>query len=161
MDAKIPSKRALNELLHICGLWRDYLNLISSSHVGDIAEFDRRFALEVGKEIRRVGIECGDSAQLNSNLRKLFSDVASKMQDRGITVTPGIKCGLKMFPKVMQFHSDRMLILVNFSSHLDKAGWCGLLDKHKHYLRGKVYYSTELLSAVLYSALSKMTTSRL
>ena len=121
-----------------------------------LQNFDRRFALEVGKEIRRVGIECGDSAQLNSNFRKLFSDVASKMQDRGIAVTPGIKCGLKMFPKVMQFHLDRMLILVNFSSRLDKAGWCGLLDKHKHYLRGKVYYST-----VLYSTLSKMTTSRL
>ena len=117
--------------------------------------------MEVGKEIRRVGIECGDSAQFNSDLWKLFCHAASKMQDRGIAVTLGIKCGLKMFPILMNFHSDRMLVLVNFSSRLDKAGWCGLLDKHKHYLRRKLHYSTELLTVVLHSALSKMTASRL
>ena len=161
MDGKIQSKHALNELLNICGLWRDYLNLISSSTVVDVTEFDRRFAVEVGKEIRRVGIEYGDRAQLNSDLWKLFSDIVSKMQDRGIAVTLGMKCGLKMFPMVMEFHSDRMLMLVNFSCRLDKAGWCGLLDKHKHFLRRKLHYSTDLLTAVLYSALTKMTISAL
>lgn len=60
MDVKILSKRVLNELLYICGFWRDYLNFISFFYVGDIVEFDRRFVLEVGKEIRRVGIECGN-----------------------------------------------------------------------------------------------------
>lgn len=153
------NKRALGQMLHDCGLWSLYVNGIGS--VKNIGEFDKRFALQVAEEIHLLGIQCGESAQLNSALKSVYDRTASKCREQGIAVHLGIRAGIRIFPVLIRFHTDRMLALVNYSSRLEKASWCGLLDKYREYARTKNDYSMELLKVVFKSALSGMDTSGL
>ena len=136
----VRNKRALNELLHKCGIWKEYTRLVLQPSASP-ANFDAVLRGKLSEEMERRGRLAAEEAKSMCYHPNLALPARHKSDH------------LPFIQRRYQEKIDEMLMCINFWSRLENGSWAALLDKYKSYSRKGLHYCKELMTSYLLSSL--------